>query len=205
MSKKILLVILLVIVIILSLSLFLVKESGRNNQPQQNVVPENLPGIQMTEIPWKAERDHLRERLKIIGLPALSGEGVKLHTHHHIDIFISGEQVTIPAEIGIGEGFISPIHTHDETSVIHVESAQVQIVTLGQFFDIWGVRFVKDCIGAYCESGDNKLRVFVNGVSNEGDPRSLELSPYQEIVVAFGTDNDLPNPIPSSYQFDPGL
>jgi hypothetical protein len=168
--------------------------------------PLILPGIQTGSIPWIAETTNLRERLKDIGLPALSEEGTVLHIHQHLDIFINGEAVPVPTGIGINEkvGFISPIHVHDNSEIIHVESPTVQTFTLGQFFDIWGVKLVNSCIGGYCANGSNTLQVFVNGTKIVTDPRSITLASHQEIVIAYGTDAQLPKPIPSSFNFPIG-
>jgi hypothetical protein len=181
----------------------------RGNTPPAPMVPVNadtLPGIRMSEAPWLPEMDHLRDRLKIIGLPALLEEGSAMHAHQHLDLYIKGKYVSIPAMIGIsvGERFITPVHTHDTTGEIHIESPTVQSYTLGQFFDIWGVRFNAKCIGSYCEDPQNSIKVFVNGRAAGGDPRGIELTDHEEIVVAYGTPEELPNPIPSDHQFSAG-
>lgn len=186
--------------------LFLLDSSNRVkaiNSDQIN--PDNLPGIQTGSVPWVAETDHLKERLVTIGLPALSTEGTVLHTHEHLDIFISGKQLTIPQDIGIGQfqQFFSPIHTHDTTGIIHVESPVIQTFTLGQFFDIWGVRFSDKCIGGYCNSDTMTLRAYVDGKAVTSNFRNLPLSAHQEIVITYGMDSQLPSPIPSSYNFPP--
>jgi hypothetical protein len=167
--------------------------------------PDNLPGIQTGSVPWVAETDYLKERLAAIGLPVLSSEGTILHTHEHLDIFVSGKQLTIPQDIGINESgqFFSPIHTHDTTGIIHVESPVIQTFTLGQFFDIWGVRLTDKCIGGYCGSNTMTLRIYVNGKAVTSNFRNLVLSAHQEIVIAYGTDSQLPSSIPSSYNFPP--
>jgi hypothetical protein len=169
------------------------------------VNPDTLPGIQMSEAPWISEMSHLRDRLKIIGLPALHEEGAALHAHQHLDLFIKGKAVSVPGMIGVNapEQFISPVHTHDGTGEIHIESPTVQTYTLGQFFDIWGVRLSSKCIGAYCEDGQNSIQVFVNGRAAE-DPRSVELRDHIEIVITYGTAEELPKPIPSDHLFTPG-
>lgn len=168
--------------------------------------PESLPGVQTGNAPWSAELDHLRERLTKIGLSALSQEGTVLHIHQHLDIYVDGKPVAIPAGIGINEAarFISDIHVHDTTGIIHVESPVRETFTLGQFFDIWGVEFTAQRIGGYQNQNDKTLKVFVNGVSYTGDPRQLALDAHQEIVIAYGTNQELPNPIPSSYNFPAG-
>jgi len=176
-----------------------------SQKPVLNTNPETLTGIQRGDAPWPPETSSLKKRLKEIGLPALTREGVVLHTHEHLDIFVAGKQVPVPSDIGISNaaGFIAPIHIHDETAMIHVESPTSRAFDLGQFFDIWGVLFTGDCMGGYCSHGDKSLEVFVNGSSFRGDPRTIELKDHEEIVVTFGTSEELPNPIPSSYAFPP--
>lgn len=139
-------------------------------------------------------------------MPALSAEGTTLHIHQHLDIFINGKQVSVPAGIGINQaaGSIADIHVHDSTGVIHVESPTVRTFTLGQFFDIWGVRFTKNAIGGYATSEEATLKVYSNGKLYEGDPRQLPLKAHQEIVIVYGTDQEAPQTIPSSYVFPAG-
>lgn len=168
--------------------------------------PNNLPGIETGTAPWSPELAHLRARLASIGLPALGAEGSALHIHQHLDLFINGSTTTIPAGIGINEaaGFISPIHTHDTSGIIHVESNTIRNFTLGEFFDIWGVRFTKDALGGYLTSATSTLQVYANGSLVSGDPRSLVLAPHQEIVIVYGTKADMPKTIPSAYSFPAG-
>jgi hypothetical protein len=85
-----------------------------------------------------------------------------------------------------------------------VESDEVRDFTLGQFFDVWGVRFTKDCIGGYCAKGNDKLQVLSNGKPVTGDPRALLLSAHQEIAIVYGPPKAAAT-APSSYNFDPGL
>lgn len=171
------------------------------------VANQGLPGIQAGPPPWRAETAQLRARLTAIGLPALTGEGQAQHTHQHLDLYVDGHQVAVPTDIGINQtaGFLSPIHTHDATGIIHVESPVVRDFTLGEFFDVWGVRFDAHCVGGECDGNGRVLSVFVNGQPFAGDPRSLVLAAHEEIVVALGAPAQLPNPIPASYAFPAGL
>jgi hypothetical protein len=169
--------------------------------------PGPLPGLQTGSAPWSANTADLAARLKAIGLPPLSPfEGTAVHIHQHLDLDIDGHRVPVPALIGIDPavGF-APLHVHDTSGVIHVESPTVRSYTLGQFFAVWGVRFTPTCLGGYCASGNRQLRVYVNGAAGHGDPTALTLDSHQEIVMAFGTAAQLPSPVPSSYQFPPGL
>ena len=90
--------------------------------------------------------------------------------------------------------FISPVHTHDTTGVIHIEARAVQTFVLGQFFDVWGVRFSSHCIGGYCSTGADSLTVMVNGVRLRTDPRTLALEQGQDIVINFGHATVAPTP-----------
>jgi hypothetical protein len=155
--------------------------------------------------PWPANTDGLRSRLGALGLPALGREGTALHIHAHLDVFVHGRRVAVPAGIGIGPDFISPLHTHDASGVVHVESPDVRTFTLGEVFGVWGVRLTRRCLGGYCASGADHLRVYVGGRELTGDPRLLHLAPHSEIVVAFGTPRQLPRPLPSRFAFAPGV
>jgi hypothetical protein len=167
-----------------------------------------LPGILTGPAPWPANTKNLEARLSTIGLPALSAEGTALHIHQHLDLYVNGTKQAVPSQIGIATSpqvVFSPLHTHDTRGIIHVESPTVRSFTLGEFFDVWGVRFTPTCIGGYCAQGDRTLRVYVDGQLATGDPTALELFAHEEIVVTYGTEAELPDPIPSSYTFPPGL
>jgi hypothetical protein len=152
-----------------------------------------LPGLEAGPPPWPAELGHLRARLDGLGLPARAG--TTLHVHQHLDVFVNGERVIVPAGIGIGEGFLSPLHTHDASGVIHVESTTVRSFSLAEFFAVWGVRLTKTCLAGLC--GDGKLHFFVDG-KPAADPNRIVLTQHLEIAVAFGLP---PKPVPSSYRF----
>jgi hypothetical protein len=81
----------------------------------------------------------------------------------------------------------------------------VRTFTLGQFFAVWGVRLTPRCLGGYCATDGKKLWVFVDGQPFSGDPRLLRLAEHQEILVAYGTQAQLPRPIPAPHTFEPGL
>ena len=155
---------------------------------------------------WPPDPPGLQQRLETAGLQVLTAEGQVQHTHQHLDVYVDGAPVAVPAGIGIDEvaQIIAPIHTHDSTGIIHVESPVVRDFTLGELFEVWGVRFDAHCLGGTCDGNGRALSVFVNGQAVTGDPRALVLESHQEIVVAIGTTDQLPSPMPSSYQFPAG-
>jgi hypothetical protein len=75
----------------------------------------------------------------------------------------------------------------------------VENFSLGQFFDVWGVRLTPTCIGGLCNSGGNQLRAYVDGKPWTGNPRDIPLKQHEDIVLTYGTQAEQPNPIPSGY------
>jgi hypothetical protein len=81
-----------------------------------------------------------------------------IHIHPHLNITDNGKRLTVPAQIGIdpslwkdhsldkngmqamsdGMSGMAPLHTHDNSGIIHVESSVKRNYTLGEFLNIWG-------------------------------------------------------------------
>jgi hypothetical protein len=154
--------------------------------------------------PWPAPAD-AAAAVRVAGLPMLGSEGNVEHIHAHLDVQVDGQAVSVPADIGIdrASGTISPLHTHDATSVIHIESPVKRQFSLGEFFSEWDVRLSTDNIGALRTADGKVLRVFVNGAQKTGNPAAITFGPHDEIAVVYGTP--LPGEtIPSKYDFPAG-
>ncbi len=157
-----------------------------------------LPGIRIGQTPWSPELDHLGERLDQIGLPRLTQEGVALDLHINLSVEVEGTKVKIPSSIGLnGEeiqggkmvsGFVSAIHTHDDSGLVHVHSPDVRPYTLGQLFDVWGVSLTEERIGGYCVGGERTLVFEADGEAIPGDVRELELQDGQRIDVTYSDE-----------------
>lgn len=86
----------------------------------------------------------------VIGVPhLLPSQALAMHTHFNVTI--NNGSVTVPAGIGIdsplwnnhtldqyGSAGHGPIHTHDATGLIHIESTKQREFTFGDFLNIWG-------------------------------------------------------------------
>ncbi len=157
-----------------------------------------LRGLHRGAPPWAYQMAQLPDRIRLIGLEALSAEGTVLHIHQHLDLYVNGKHVVLPADVGIYDNsFITEVHTHDTSGIIHVESPSARTFRLGQLFAEWGVKLTASCVGGYCGS----VQWWVNGTQMHGDPGQLALRSHQEIVVTAGRP---PARIPSSYAFPPG-
>jgi hypothetical protein len=162
--------------------------------------PDTLPGILKTAPPWSNNTDQLPARLAALDLPELSDTAGALHHHIELYIYVDGNPVVVPANIGLSNQAASPLHTHDDTGLVHVESADPNFQpVLGQFMDVWGPYFTSTCLGDQCNEGNKQLRVFLNGQQYVGDPTLMPLTDLTAVVITIGTEAQLPDPMPSSF------
>jgi len=154
--------------------------------------------------PWPAPAD-AAAGVRAAGLPMLSAEGTVEHLHAHLDIQVNGQTVAVPADIGIDQAHnsISPLHTHDTTGVLHIESPVKRQFTLGELFSEWGVSLSADNIGSLRNTGDKAVRVYVNGTLKTGNPAAVTFTAHDEIALIYGP---LPasGSVPSHYDFQAG-
>jgi hypothetical protein len=160
---------------------------------------------------WPAPPNPM-ELTRKAGLVPEPAEFLQYHVHAHLDVFVDGQKVTVPAGIGIdtsnpavvsdaqGVGLtrecdkpcISPLHTHAEDGVLHTETKTPQPNTLGQFFIEWDVVLEPGRVGEYTD-----VKVYVDGNELDGDPREIELSDLREIAIVIGS---APDEIPSEFR-----
>lgn len=78
------------------------------------------------------------------------GTKMVMHIHPQLSVKVDGNPIIVPEKIGIdktlwkdhsldkyGMQGMSPLHTHDGTGTIHVESSVNRDYTLGEFLDVW--------------------------------------------------------------------
>jgi len=91
-----------------------------------------------------------------------------IHWHSRISIRVKGENIPIPANIGIS-GVHNPIHTHDADGVVHLEFSGIvadRNLRLKEFFRVWGKKFNKECIFDNCNGPGGQVKMLVNGEPN---------------------------------------
>jgi hypothetical protein len=166
----------------------------------------------------------VKARAEAAGLHLDTYEHLRNHVHTHLDVFVDGKQITVPAAVGMtnevprkkykGEevyGFftgkpckhdcVSPLHTHAAHGILHTESDSGKPNTLGEFFTEWGVRLTPDCVGGYCKP-QTPIHVYVAGKEETGDPARIKLTNRREIAVVIGTP---PPDVPSKGDFSFGV
>ena len=156
--------------------------------------------------PWPAPANP-DAGVRLAGLHSLTAEGQALHFHTHLDIFVNGQRVTVPANIGINVSThtLSELHTHDSTGIVHIEAPETtHRYVLGQLFDEWNVWLDKTHLDGLTNASGHTLAAFVNGKKFNGNPAQIELKKHGEIALMFGASAQQANP-PSSYTFPSGV
>lgn len=122
-----------------------------------------------------------------------------IHWHPHLEITIKGEKITIPSDIGMGTDYsdnpfydsmmgMTNMHTHDDSGTIHWEvmmhAPTREDLYLGNFFQVWGKIFNKNCIFEFCNGAEGSVRMSVNGKENK-EFENYVVKDGDEIVIEF--------------------
>ncbi|NJO13301.1 MAG: hypothetical protein HC872_07390 [Gammaproteobacteria bacterium] len=97
------------------------------------------------------------------GLECAATTPVGYHAHAHLSIFLNGEALAIPREVGIVTQSPTtachyPVHTHDLTGMIHLHATAPTTFTLGQLFSIWGQPLQSTDIAGLLGDAGGRLR-----------------------------------------------
>ncbi|MEA2307776.1 MAG: hypothetical protein QOI65_62 [Thermoleophilaceae bacterium] len=89
----------------------------------------------------------------------------------HLEIFIKGRVVLIPAGIGVSpRGCSYPLRTREPTGLVEVAGGG----TLGDFFAVWGQRLPRG------------VKAFVGRQRFRGRPAEIRLDPHSVITLETG-------------------
>jgi hypothetical protein len=161
--------------------------------------PTGAEGVPIPQVKPLAAAQALKLNQTIDGIKCQVSEKVAFHIHAHLAIFVNGKQKQVPYGIGIGPPlrgqnfaagpFVTEgscfawLHTHTADGIIHEEGPTKQTFTLGQFFDIWGIKLSKTQAGP----AKGKVTALVDGKVWPGDPRSIPLTAHALIQLDVGT------------------
>lgn len=169
---------------------------------------------------WPLPADPMRRAVDARLVPTRR-ETLDNHAHSQLYVYIDGRPVQVPPGIGIdveakgvrtfllkggrvayggircADACISPLHTHDDSGIVHTESRLPQPHRLGQLFTEWGVRLTPRCVGDLC-APSHPVAVYVNGRPYAEDPRGVVLEDRSVIAIAIGKP---PAQVPSTADF----
>jgi hypothetical protein len=159
-----------------------------------------------------------------VGITVGHFETLQHHVHAHLDVFIDGQHIKVPAALGItiddpqvhqfpdplGTAYggiskacanpcISPLHTHGPSGIIHTESPTDIDHSLGQLFGEWDVKLTDTCVGEFCKPA-KPIAIYLNGrVQPLAGASQLKLTAFLEVAIVIGTK---PPVIPSKADFN---
>jgi hypothetical protein len=136
--------------------------------------------LRTTPPPWDAPGDDVA----YIAAAGLQQQPVGLTSDQHLvqlSLTIDGQPIALAGQIGIDQGRAvqAQVHTHDASGKVWLEGRDIDGVTLGQFFTLWGVRFTDTCVGAACGT----VLVTTEPALDVTDPRALVLKSVDNVAV----------------------
>jgi hypothetical protein len=117
-----------------------------------------------------------------------------MHIHPQLSLLVNGTSVTVPAQIGIDPSLwkdhsldnfgmqsmpemnmsgMAPLHTHDNSGIVHVESTVNRNYTLEEFLNIWGLNL--DGKVVEMTTNGKPLTDFRDHVLRDGEQINLEV------------------------------
>jgi hypothetical protein len=160
-------------------------------------------GVPIQQVPDLASAETTASGTPVDGIICRTSmqQTVAYHIHVHVAIFVNGQQQRIPAGAGIAAprldehmtgglfvdnglgGCLYFLHVHANDGIIHVESPNNGVFTLGQFFDIWQQPLGPGEVGP----AKGTVVAFENGKRFPGSPRDIPLLAHAVIQLDVGT------------------
>jgi hypothetical protein len=158
------------------------------------------------------------------GVPCDSLEHTQIHYHAALQITYLGNQVHLPANLGIVQNSTGAVscyywlHVHAANpDTIHIESPATQTFTLGQFFSVWNSwsqvnggpseSLSSTHVSTLTLTPDQKLVVYVKEEGKDpqlytGDPNKIVLKAHEVVTLEITPPAVTP---PPSFTFASGL
>jgi hypothetical protein len=194
----------LIVVAVVGIIVALVATSGskKGSAASSSSSAGSGAGLLTTPPPWPPQYNGLLNRVVGAHFPPQSDVGY--HVHAVLRIYVEGKQVEVPSQIGIDqqEGYLAPLHTHDNSGIIHMEATEPYPFKLSQFFTVWGVKFTNNQLGPYVASNGKALALYANG-TKVPDPAEYQMKPHDRLVLDYGNPKTFVKEFP--YTFPAGL
>jgi hypothetical protein len=177
----------LIVIAVIGIIVALVATSGskKSGNSATSTTASSEAGLLETPAPWPPQYSGLLNRIVGNHFPPQSDVGY--HVHAVLRIYVEGKSVEVPSQVGIDqqESYLAPLHTHDNSGIIHMEATEPYPFKLSQFFLVWGVKFDNSQIGGYKVGAGKQLAVYANG-SKVASPSTFVMKPHDRIVVDYG-------------------
>jgi len=130
-----------------------------------------------------------------IGQSGAQMDPMAIHLHPELNIVMDNKSLTVPSNIGInsslwndhsldkygmqampemGMSSMAPLHTHDDSGIIHVESSINRNYTLGEFLEVWGLKVDDKIVKATVDN--RSITNFENIALRDGEKITLNIT-----------------------------
>ena len=143
--------------------------------------------------------------LTVIGVSAVAAQFVssnteRMHIHPQLSITINGSPMMVPQNIGINQDLwidhsldryglagLSPLHTHDTSGTIHVESNTVRDFALQEFLAVWGKHLDSGQVMGNPVGTGHRAYLVVDGVEQPSGIFDVTLKDGMKIEAVLAT------------------
>lgn len=119
-----------------------------------------------------------------VALSCTTDAFTKFHIHPHLEIMVNGARHEISSNVGVSLTCMHPLHTHDATGKIHVESPVQRDFELSDFFAVWDKPFSQNEILDWKTNETHEIIITVNGTRNDAYEK-LILRDNDRIVIEY--------------------
>jgi hypothetical protein len=150
--------------------------------------------------PWSelAPAGPTRKADTVNGIKCETSERLAYHIHAHLAVYVDGTERIIPGDIGIfRNSCIYWLHTHDDSGIVHIESPDERVYTVGDFFAVWHQPLSNDRVGP----AKGPVTAWVDGKRYDGDVADIPLELHSVIQLDVGDGA----PPPDDYHFPGSL
>jgi len=129
-------------------------------------------------------------------------EQLAFHIHAHISIYINGQSMPLPANVGIiGNTCYYWLHTHNTDGIIHMEAPQFVKLRLGTFLKMWRDQFSRLQYQNQLSSTTG-WTAYIQGKPYNGDFNKIELKGHELITLVYNSPHVKPDTV---YSWPQGL
>ncbi|GAC1448131.1 MAG: hypothetical protein PVSMB5_34530 [Ktedonobacteraceae bacterium] len=120
-------------------------------------------------------------------------EQLAFHIHAHLTMYINGQVVPLPAQIGIAkdQSCLYWLHTHDTSGVIHMEAPAHHSFTLGNFLNEWSTQF--PTLNYPPQLDQIGWQAYVDGKPYNGDFHKIPLQAHTLITLVYNSPQAVPD------------
>lgn len=105
----------------------------------------------------------------------LGGGGVSRHDHISLSITSDGLEEVFPTNVGSSTLCMSELHTHGPDGSLHVELIKNRVITVEDFFTVWGKSMQRDGFD---------VKVIIGG-EERADYNTYDLRDGDEVVISY--------------------